>query len=451
VHAAGIGQSLPLWACLPFVGVLLSIAVFPLAAPHFWHRHYPRVAAAWAAVFAVPFLLVYRSAALDEIVHIFVLDYVPFIILLWGLFTVTGGILVRGTPPGTPAVNTALLGIGTALASLIGTTGAAMLLVRPVLRANAGRRHVAHTVVFFIFLVANIGGCLTPLGDPPLFLGFLHHVPFFWTLSLLPQMLFTSGLLLALYFWLERRLARGEARTAGEQPARREPLQFEGLYNLGLLGAILAAVLISGTWRPGEVDVLGMQLGLQGLARDALIVAVGAVSLAITPRRVRRDNGFGWEPIREVALLFAAIFVTIIPALAILRAGTAGPLAGLVRAVREPWQYYWATGGLSSFLDNAPTYLAFFNLQLGQFYPGLPEPEAVARLVREQGQHLEAVAAGAVFMGANTYIGNAPNFMVRSMAEEAGVPMPSFFGYLFRWALPILIPTFLLVTVVFFA
>jgi Na+/H+ antiporter NhaD/arsenite permease-like protein len=450
MHAESIGPSLPMWACLPFVGILLSIAVFPLAAPYFWHRNYPRVSAAWAAVFAVPFLLAYRSAALDEILHIFVLDYVPFIILLWGLFTVTGGILVRGTLPGTPAVNTLLIGIGTGLASLIGTTGAAMLLIRCVLRANAGRRHIAHTVVFFIFLVANIGGSLTPLGDPPLFLGFLHQVPFFWTLGLLPQTAFAAVLLLALYFGIDSRLARREPRAAVERPASREPLRVEGLYNLAILAGILGAVLLSGLWRPGEVELLGVHVGLQGLARDGLIVALGLTSLAVTPRRVRRDNGFGWEPIREVALLFAGIFMTIIPALAILRAGAAGPLAGLVRTVREPWQYYWATGGLSSFLDNAPTYLAFFNLQLGQFYPELPEAQAVARLVQEHGQHLEALAVGAVFMGANTYIGNAPNFMVRSMAEEAGVPMPSFFGYLFRWAVPILIPTFVLVTLVFF-
>jgi Na+/H+ antiporter NhaD/arsenite permease-like protein len=446
-HGASVGESLPLWSCLPFVGILLSIAVFPLAAPHFWHRHYPKVSAAWSIVFALPFLLAYRSEALHEILHIYLLDYIPFIILLWGLFTAAGGILVRGTPQGSPAVNTALIASGTLLASLVGTTGAAMLLIRPVLRANAGRRHRVHTVVFFIFLVANIGGSLTPLGDPPLFLGFLHHVPFFWTLGLFPQMALVSVLLLALYYGIDSYFMR---REPAREPPPREPVRVEGLYNFLFLAGIMGAVLMSGLWKPGQVDLYGIHLGVQGLARDGLIVALGLGSLAVTPRALRRDNGFSWEPIREVALLFAGIFMTIIPALAILRAGTAGHLAGLVQAVREPWQYFWAAGGLSSFLDNAPTYLTFFNTQLGRFYPGLPEAEAVGRLVQEHNVYLKAVAVGAVFMGANTYIGNAPNFMVRSMAEEAGVPMPSFFGYLLRWALPILIPAFLLVTVVFF-
>jgi Na+/H+ antiporter NhaD/arsenite permease-like protein len=447
-----IGERLPLWSVLPFVGILLSIALFPLLAPHFWHRHFGKVAAMWAVIFAVPFLWIYGSDAWHEIVHIYLIDYVPFIILLWSLFTISGGIVVRGTLAGTPGVNTAFLAIGTLLASWMGTTGAAMLLIRPVLRANAHRRHKVHVIVFFIFLVANIGGSLTPLGDPPLLLGFIHGVPFFWTLRLLPAMAMMAIPLLLIFFLLDRRFYRRELAETddhappAEEGVEHEPLRVDGLFNLIFLAGVLAAVLQSGMWKPGAVTVLGVHLEFQNLARDAGILLMGALSLWFTPRQLRRDNGFGWAPIQEVAYLFAGIFMTIIPALALLRAGEGGGLGLVVRAVREPDHYFWVAGGLSSFLDNAPTYLTFFNQQLGRFYPGMPEAAAVPQLVTEQVDYLRALSAGAVFMGANTYIGNAPNFMVRSMAEEAGVAMPSFFGFLFRWAVPVLVPLFVLVT-----
>ncbi len=449
-HGGGheLGAKLPLWSVIPFAGILLSIAVFPLVAPHFWHHHYPKVAAFWAIVFALPFLLVYRGAAFHEILHIYLIDYIPFIILLWGLFTVAGGIVVRGSIRGTPLINTLMLAIGTALASWVGTTGAAMVMIRPVLRANAHRRNKTHIVVFFIFLVANIGGSLTPLGDPPLFLGFLHGVPFFWTFNLIKPLLLVGGVLLVLFFLLDTYMARRDEAIPHEE----NPVKFSlaGWHNFFLLGGIVGAVLMSGVWRPGAIDVLGIPVEIQNIVRDAIIVLMGLLSLKTTRMELRRENDFTWGPILEVGYLFAGIFMTIIPAIAILRAGEHGALAGLIRSVEDPWHYFWATGSLSSFLDNAPTYLTFFNTALGKFYPGLPEARAVHELIATHAHYLLAISSGAVFMGANTYIGNAPNFMVKSIAEEAGVPMPSFFGYIVRWSLPILVPLFVIATFVFF-
>jgi Na+/H+ antiporter NhaD/arsenite permease-like protein len=442
-----LGSKLPLWSVLPFAGILLSIAVFPLAAPHFWHRHYPKVSAAWAILFAVPFLVAYGSAAFHEIVHIYLVDYIPFIILLWGLFTVSGGIVLRGTLRGTPAVNTILLLCGTALASWIGTTGAAMVMIRPILRANAHRKYKTHIIVFFIFLVANIGGSLTPLGDPPLFLGFLHGVPFFWTLGLIKEMAFVCVILLVLFYFLDR--YRAARDVAPPDDGERQPLRLHGWHNFFFLGGILLFVLLSGLWDAGSISILGVHEKIQNLVRNGGIVLMGLVSLWTTRRELRRENEFTWGPILEVAYLFAGIFMTIIPALAILRAGQSGALAGLIRAVQEPWHYFWVTGGLSAFLDNAPTYLTFFSTALGRFYPGVPEAVAVERLIAEHNLYLVAIAIGAVFMGAATYIGNAPNFMVKSIAEEAGIPMPSFFGFVVRWTVPVLVPIFVLVTFVF--
>jgi Na+/H+ antiporter NhaD/arsenite permease-like protein len=449
---AAIGARLPLASILPFAGVLLSIALFPLIAPRFWHRHYPKVTAFWALVFAVPFLFAYRGMALEQILHVYIVDYIPFLLLLASLFVASGGILLRGSPAGTPRVNTALLAIGTLLASWIGTTGAAMLMIRPVLRANAGRRHRVHTICFFIFLVANVGGALTPLGDPPLFLGFLHGVPFFWTLRLLPHTGFVTLCLLAAHHVLDTVLHRREARERPDAaaPTPREPLRIEGAANLICLAGILGAVLLSGIWRAGTVRVLGVPREVAGLVRDGLLLALIAVSLRVTPARTRAANDFTWGPIREVAILFAGIFMTILPAIAILRAGSEGALAGWLASVERPAHYFWVTGGLSSFLDNAPTYLTFFNSELGKFYAGMPESEAVRALLREKPIFLEAISAGAVFMGANTYIGNAPNFMVRAIAEEAGVRMPSFLGYMLRYSIPFLIPIFLATTWIFF-
>ena len=448
--AAGLGEVLPLWSCLPFAGMLLSIALVPLARPTFWHHHYGKVSAFWAAALGVPFIAVYGGAALHEIVHIVIADYVPFIILLWSLYTVSGGILLRGSLQGTPVVNTALLAAGTAIASWMGTTGAAMLLIRPFLRANARRKHRTFMVVFFIFLVGNIGGCLTPLGDPPLFLGFLHGVSFFWTFRLLPHLLVLAGLLLAAYFVLDTYYYRREdaARRASQAP--REPLKLQGGHNVVFLAGIVGAVLLSGLANWGEVPLLGVQRGVQDWVRDGLLIAMGILSLVTTRVEIREDNQFTWSPIVEVALLFIGIFITMLPCLLILKAGPNGAMAFLIHAIREPAHYFWAAGSLSAFLDNAPTYLTFFSTVLGAFYPEVPEEISVMHLMGELPEYLAAVSAGSVFFGAFSYIGNAPNFMIRSIAEEAGTRMPSFFGYIVRYSAVFLLPGFTAVTLIFF-
>ena len=445
----GLGTVLPAWSALPFAGILLSIALFPLFAPRFWHHHYPKVSLAWGLLLVVPFVWAYRGEALHEILHMALLDYIPFIILLAALFTIGGGIYIRGSFRGSPLVNGTILLIGAFLASWIGTTGAAMLLIRPLLRANANRRHRAHTVVFCIFLVANIGGSLTPLGDPPLFLGFLHGVPFFWTFGLITELLVVGTLVLAIYMAWDSYLWKRESAEVRTASPGDERLRIEGGINFLFLAGVLAAVIVSGVWYPGDVTVLGIHLGIQNLARDAALLALLAASWFLTARPIREANGYSWGPIQEVAILFAAIFATIIPPLAILKAGEAGALAGLIRAVQTPAQFFWATGILSSFLDNAPTYLTFLSTALGRLHPGLPEREAILRLIAENNEYLKAIATGAVFMGANTYIGNAPNFMVKAIAEESGVEMPSFFGYM-KYSLLVLVPVFLLATWIFF-
>jgi Na+/H+ antiporter NhaD/arsenite permease-like protein len=445
-----LGEMLPLWSCIPFAGMLLSIALIPLIAPDFWHHHFGKVSAFWAAALGLPFLAAFRGTALYEILHIILADYVPFIILLWSLYTVSGGILLRGTLRGTPVVNTVMLVIGTALASWMGTTGAAMILIRPFLRANTFRKNRAFMVVFFIFLVANVGGSLTPLGDPPLFLGFLHGVDFFWTMKLLPLMLVVSGVLLAAYFLLDTYYYRKEGAHKKAARGKKEPLKLEGTHNFLLLAGIVGAVLLSGTVDWGEVSTLGVHRAVQDWARDGLLIGIGVLSLVTTSVVVREDNNFTWFPIIEVAYLFVGIFITMIPCLLILKAGSAGAAGFLIDAVTRPVHYFWVTGALSSFLDNAPTYLTFFSTALGSFFPGLSEAEGVPLLMTQKKLYLQAVSAGAVFFGACSYIGNAPNFMVRSIAEEAGTKMPSFFGYIVKYSLAFLIPCFAIVTLIFF-
>jgi Na+/H+ antiporter NhaD/arsenite permease-like protein len=449
VPVGDIGTLLPLWSVLPFAGILLSLALIPLFAPHFWEHHFPKVSAFWALVFAVPFLYFFREVAVHEITHIIIIDYIPFILLLWSLFTVSGGIHVKGTLKGSPGVNTLILLIGTILASFIGTTGASILMIRPILRSNAWRKYKVHTVVFFIFLVSNIGGVLTPLGDAPLFLGFLHGVPFFWTLKLLPQMIFASFILLGMYFILDSFYYKKEDKLALKSPEI-EPLKIEGSHNFIFLAGIIGGVLFSGMVKLGEVNIFGIHQSFENLIRDAILIIMGLSSLVSTKKEIRQGNEFTWAPILEVAYLFAGIFITIIPALAILKAGENGALALLIKSINTPAQYFWASGALSSFLDNAPTYLTFLNSEIGKFYPGMPESQAVARLIAERIPYLMAVSAGAVFMGAITYIGNAPNFMVKSIAEEAGVKMPGFFGYIFKYSIPILVVLFIIMTFVFY-
>jgi len=444
-----LGETLPLYSCIPFACMLLSIALLPLVAGTFWHHHFGKISAFWAASMAIPFIVSYKGLAVYEIIHIILADYIPFIILLWALFTVSGGILLRGTLRGTPLVNTLIIIIGTILASWMGTTGAAMLLIRPFIRANAHRKNKTFMVVFFIFLVANIGGSLTPLGDPPLFLGFLHGVTFFWTLKIAPHMLVASGILLGTYFCLDSYFYKREGVKAPDDGTKK-PLALAGTYNFIFLGGIIGAVLMSGIVDLGEVSTFGVHRVVQDWLRDGLLVLLGIGSLVATPRALREENEFSWFPIVEVAYLFIGIFITMIPCLLLLKAGPNGAFAFLINAVKEPVHYFWVTGILSAFLDNAPTYLTFFNTALGSFYSGLTEAQAVPLLMTEKAIYLQAVSAGAVFFGACSYIGNAPNFMVRSIAMEAGTAMPSFFGYIFKYSLIFLIPTFVVVTLIFF-
>lgn len=540
-HHGVDGSNLPLWSIIPFIGMLLSIAIVPLINFHFWEHNYGKFSLAWIAIFSVPFLFVYKADGWYEIVHIVLLDYVPFIILLAALFTCAGGICLKGSLRGSPVVNTILIAIGTALASWMGTTGAAMLLIRPILRANEWRKHRVHVVVFFIFLVANIGGSLTPLGDPPLFLGFLKGIDFFWTMALLPAMIPVVILLLIIFFIFDTVLFKKEGTPPDD--GEKEPLRLQGVWNFLLIVGIIGAILWSKSLADGPfkdhsvaekmapqiktaeekmdatkakldtyvkehendttikfdksnhehyelrkshlhakakvnslraqkshdenrgISIFGVTVPYFNLVRDGLLLLIAFISLLYTPMyktvkdehghnlpepsqletNVRAANGFTWEPILEVAKLFIGIFVCMIPALKILQAGIDGSLSSIVLAVQTTTNdpvnpmYFWLTGVLSSFLDNAPTYVVFFNTAGG-------DPTS---LMGPMAQTLLAISCGAVFMGANTYIGNAPNFMVKAIAEENGVRMPSFFGYMV-WSVAILVPVFVIVTFVFF-
>lgn len=443
------GSQLSVWWGVPFAGVLLSIALVPLLAPVFWHHHFGKVSAAWALAFLVPFAIVAGPGlAGTSVVHALLAEYIPFIVLLTALFTVAGGIFVRGNLHGSPGLNTGLLAIGAVLASFMGTTGASMLLIRPLIRANDNRKHQVHVVVFFIFIVSNAGGSLTPLGDPPLFLGFLKGIDFFWTMAhLWLETVALIGVLLAIFYaidwWYYHRREEIQPQDPTPDTAR---LGFDGGFNFALLGVVVALVLMSGLWKsPVVFDIAGTEVGLPGLLRDVGLIVVTLVSLKLTPSSVHESNQFAWGPMQEVAKLFAAIFLTIIPVIAMLKAGVEGPFGAVVRAVTNadgspnPAMYFWATGALSSFLDNAPTYLVFFNTAGG-------DPQM---LMTAMAPTLVAISAGAVFMGANTYIGNAPNLMVKAIAEDRGIRMPSFFGYML-WSVGILVPLFALMTWIWF-
>ena len=443
------GSQLSVWWGVPFAGVLLSIALMPLLAPAFWHHHFGKVSAAWALAFLVPFAIVAGPGlAGTSVVHALLAEYIPFIVLLTALFTVAGGIFVRGNLHGSPGLNTGLLAIGAVLASFMGTTGASMLLIRPLIRANDNRKHQVHVVVFFIFIVSNAGGSLTPLGDPPLFLGFLKGIDFFWTMAhLWMETVALIGALLVIFYaidwWYYHRREEIQPQDPTPDTAR---LGFDGGFNFALLGVVVALVLMSGLWKsPVVFHIAGTDVGLPGLLRDIGLIVVTLISLKLTPSSVHESNQFAWGPMQEVAKLFAAIFLTIIPVIAMLKAGVDGPFGAVVRAVTNadgspnPAMYFWATGALSSFLDNAPTYLVFFNTAGG-------DPQV---LMTAMAPTLVAISAGAVFMGANTYIGNAPNLMVKAIAEDRGIRMPSFFGYML-WSVGILVPLFALMTWIWF-
>jgi len=428
---AQLGHHLPLWSVVPFGLMLLSIAVLPLMAARFWEHN--RNKAMLSCILGLP--VAFWIARLEPMMLVHTAhEYAAFIILLGALYVISGGIVVRGTLAGTPGLNMALLGIGTILASLIGTTGASMLLIRPLLRANSVRMRKTHVIVFFIFLVSNAGGLLTPLGDPPLFLGFLRGVPFLWTLRLWPQWLFVNGVLLILFYFIDSTIFRREdIETPGDLDEiavkHHVPIHIAGKRNFIILAGIVIVLLASGSMSlpPGTQEV-GMLL-------------LAAVSWFGTPRSLHRENAFSWTPIIEVAVVFAGIFATMIPALQILNA------RGAEFGLTQPWQYFWASGALSSFLDNAPTYLTFTAAASGLL--GTDATNLSQMLGNAKGVALlSAISLGSVLMGANTYIGNGPNFMVKSIAEQSGVKMPSFFGYM-AWSGGILLPMFAGVTWLF--
>jgi Na+/H+ antiporter NhaD/arsenite permease-like protein len=442
--AASLGAALPLWTVLPFVLLLLAIALLPLAAPHFWEHNRNR--ALIAAACAAPVLLYLpgaHGAVGTEALFEKGLEYASFILLLTALYVITGGIHVRGSLSGTPLVNTGMLALGAALASVIGTTGASVLLVRPLLAANAPRERKTHIFVFFIFIVSNCGGLLTPLGDPPLFLGFLKGVPFEWTLRLWKEWLLVNGSLLALFHvWDQVVLAREELQRPGaqlEEVQRHAPLGIDGAHNFAFLLGVVAVIYAAGRGlgHGGEPWPFGMQ--------ELLMGALALLAYLSTAPAIRARNHFSFAPIHEVAILFAGIFATMAPALLILNAHARS------FAIDEPWKFFWASGSLSSFLDNAPTYLTFAATACG--LDGVPlEGRYLARFLAEgprAAEILAAISCGSVFMGANTYIGNGPNFMVKAIAEARGVHMPSFFGYM-AYSGAILIPLFALATLLFF-
>jgi Na+/H+ antiporter NhaD/arsenite permease-like protein len=442
------GKSLNAFWGLPFVALLLCIALMPLLCPRLWHPHFGKIAALCAAAFVVPFAWQEGvGSAWGVLAHTLLYEYLPFIILLTALYTVAGGIFIRGNLHGSPGLNTALLAIGALLASFMGTTGASMLMIRPMIRANDNRKHRAHVVVFFIFIVSNAGGALTPLGDPPLFLGFLAGVKFFWTLQHMWQpTLFLVGCLLGIFYLIDTWFFRHETPLPFDPTPDTHGIAVEGRANIALLAVIMGLVLQSGLWSNNQgIDIAGMVLPWAGVVRDVGLLLVIFVSWYFTSRDIHTANQFSWGPMQEVAKLFAGIFLTIVPVIALLRAGVDGPFGGLIHAVTQPdgqpdtTMYFWITGALSSFLDNAPTYLVFFNTAGGN----------AAQLMGPLATTLAAISAGAVFMGANSYIGNAPNMMVKAVAEERGVRMPSFFGYMV-WSTLVLLPLFGLMTLIWF-
>ncbi len=433
---------------LPFLGILITIATGPLLFPRLWHHHYGKLAFIWAALAIVPIAALYDiQTALDALVHALVGEYLSFIVLLFALYVVAGGVLVSGDLRGTPLVNTAILTIGTLMASVVGTTGAAMILIRPLLRANGPRQHNVHVVVFFIILVANVGGALTPLGDPPLFVGFLRGVDFFWTTQqLLIPTAILAGSVLVIFIATDVYFARRDRRIAviGEPPLPPDKLRVQGGVNFLLIAGIALVILVSSLWKPGvALELPGTRVQLQDMFRDGALVMIALLSLVLTPDEHREANGFTWEPIREVAILFAAIFTCIAPVLAMLSAGRNGAFAPLIALVSDGERpndlaYFWLTGLLSALLDNAPTYLVFYELAGG---------DAVT-LMGPLASTLAAISMGAVYMGALTYIGNAPNFMIYAIATERGIRMPSFFGYLL-WSSLIMAPGLVALTFLF--
>ena len=443
-----------LYLCIPFVGILLCIAVMPLVKPHWWESHQPHVVALWSLLFVIPFAVLHGAGEAAEIVlECLVNDYLTFIVLLFGLFCVSGNITMEGDLAGSPRVNIILLTIGTLLSSVIGTTGSSMLMVRPMIKMNSWRRNRTHIMVFFIFLVSNIGGCLTPIGDPPLLMGFSRGVPFFWSLKLFPLLLVNMAVLLFVFYWIDRRAYCKEI-AKGRMPDINKPktkISIEGIHNLIYVAMIVATVILSGILpdMPAFQDAAGAVKGIHiyghvtltypAIIEIVIILLAAFLSFKTTNAEVRVKNHFTWGAIKEVAVLFFGIFITMQPALMILKS------VGGSLGITEPLQMFWTTGLLSSFLDNTPTYLVFLTTAGAMnFAEGIATTLGTVPV-----QMLLAISCGAVFMGANTYIGNAPNFMVKAISDENGIRMPSFFGYIL-WSLCVLIPVFLLDALIFF-
>ena len=453
-EAAGHAAAVPFWLCIPFAALLGCIAAFPVVKPHWWEHHQPIVVAVCSVAFLLPFAaLSGMGAAVEIVLECIVNDYLTFIVLLFGLFCVAGNITLEGDLAGSPRVNVALLLFGTVLSSFVGTTGASMLMVRPMIKMNSWRRRKRHIMVFFIFLVSNLGGSLTPIGDPPLLMGFSRGVPFFWSLRLFPVMAFNAVILLTIFYFLDKRAYRKDI-IAGCKPDISKPgttVAIRGLHNVIFLVMIVAAVILSGVlptlpaFQNAAGEVLGIHifghvhLTIPAIIEIVIILVAAALSFKTTPASIRQANHFTWGAIEEVAVLFIGIFITMQPALMLLKQ------YGASLGLETPFQMFWVTGALSSFLDNTPTYLVFLTTACSMgFVEGVSTALGVV-----PAEMLTAISCGAVFMGANSYIGNAPNFMVKAISDENGVNMPSFFGYLL-WSLTVLVPVFLLDSLLFF-
>lgn len=425
------------WAMIPFAMMLLSIAVMPLAAEKWWHSNLHKLYVSFALAIAAGIYLAVNGMG-AELLHQMLYDYMPFIVLLGALFIVTGGIRIEGNVAATPAANVSVLCSGFVLASFMGTTGAAMLLIRRLIEINKRRTYKTHTILFFIALVANCGGILTPLGDPPLFLLYLRGADFFWFMNLAPQWLFAGGMLMLIYYFTDRYYYAKEPAEARLKPAKgSSKIRIVGKRNILLLvGIVLTVSLVNHSYIPAMGDPEAPVF--MRFLREIVLVIIAVASLAVTGRGIRRANNFSWEPITEVAVLFVGIFATMTPALIYLNANAAS--LGLT----HPWHFFYGTGALSQFLDNAPTALAFHTVATG-----LPHVDGVRYIADVPEPLLAAISLGAVFFGAMTYIGNGPNFMVKSIAEQSDIRMPSFFGYMAKFSLIILLPVYVLTQLIF--
>lgn len=450
-EAENLGDHLSLAYCIPFAGMLLCIALCPLIIGEWWEKWKALAVVFWSLVFIIPFaVFIGAGVAWEQFLGAIIDDYLTFIVLLFGLFCVAGNISLEGDLAGKPKVNVIMLLIGTLLSSWIGTTGASMVMIRPLIRANGWRKRKVQVIVFFIFLVSNIGGCLTPVGDPPLLMGFNNGVDFFWSMNLLPVMLTNVVLLLILFFIIDNRAYKKDLEEGlqPEQNEEKKPLHLRGAHNIIFLVVIVGAVILSGVL-PKSVPFFAkaihfygeVELNYAAVLEVILILIAALLSFKTTKKEIREINHFTWDAIEEVAVLFIGIFITMIPALLILKA------KGASLGITQPWQFFWITGLLSSFLDNTPTYLVFFTTAVHSGLTGANMIEVIGGSLPKI--FLMAISCGAVFMGANTYIGNAPNFMVRSIAEENGIKMPSFFGYMV-WSISCLIPVFLIDMLIFF-